>query len=871
MANNNLIKINDEWTQVHKAYQKVNGEWEPLPEAATPFTGTTMTVKNIEYLKPEMADSTFLLINSLTDIQTGNGYSGKIISNNGVTETLYVPKNSKFKKSLYFDGVSNYITFTNYDFAANDFTIEWWERPTSLTAGTRFMSTFGTAGGTECGAMFGWWCTSDLVPEIKWTSGDNYTTYKWNIIGHGVSAGNMDTSSWHHMVYMRSGSNLYIIKDGDVINTVSVGTNEMGCNLNLPMGFGLRGSDTPNSTYYKGFLCGIRLSKSAIYSIGTKQEVIPPSGNNYSYAGNISRLPEGYTELEYIESGGVQYIDTGIIANQNTRIDIDTMPMSVVNANSGVGFIPYGAGASYNSRAFECYSNGNRYEFNYSNTYIELGTARIYERMKISQSQGFIYINDELVHTIVGQSDFTTPYTIYLFAIHRGSPIIGQTRIYSCQIYDGDTLIKDFIPCLNASNEPGMYDTVNNQFHANRGTGRFIEGPRKISLPPGYVRLEYIESNGTQYIDTGIAHNDSQKFLLRTQVSYTTNTPTHQIMGFNGHAGNGIGTYTSGWWECSGFPTVTAGTQFYLEWYVHGTSWFRQVNNSSLSGTRSTTNFTHNMYLFASIEALTSMVPAYYCSCKMYYSKIFVDNILMREYIPCINPDGVAGLYDIVSKTFFGNNGTGTFRVGPIYAPNMQGCKELEYVTLNGSQYIDTKIVAAHPVTVTAKIETDNAVSSADQILIGTIQSSAHNIPIYLFQGKWYIFAGSTGLNSTDTSLMQNNTMYHLTSTIENGNMILYRNGAKMVSGTYSGSGPTSYTLYLGAYNNSGAASHYFKGKLYKCSIAQNGIMVRNYIPVIDINQEVVGLYDTISQLTYHGRESGANTGLFGAGPILIQ
>ena len=36
-----------------------------------------------------------------------------------------------------------------------------------------------------------------------------------------------------------------------------------------------------------------------------------------------ANLPSGYTELEYIESTGTQYIDTGLKGNLNTKVEID--------------------------------------------------------------------------------------------------------------------------------------------------------------------------------------------------------------------------------------------------------------------------------------------------------------------------------------------------------------------------------------------------------------------------------------------------------------------------------------------------------------------------------------------------------------------
>ena len=41
------------------------------------------------------------------------------------------------------------------------------------------------------------------------------------------------------------------------------------------------------------------------------------------------------------------------------------------------------------------------------------------------------------------------------------------------QIYDNDILVRDFVPCINAEGEYGLYDFVNSQFYGNVGTGSF--------------------------------------------------------------------------------------------------------------------------------------------------------------------------------------------------------------------------------------------------------------------------------------------------------------------------------------------------------------------------------------------------------------
>lgn len=48
-----------------------------------------------------------------------------------------------------------------------------------------------------------------------------------------------------------------------------------------------------------------------------------------------------------------------------------------------------------------------------------------------------------------------------------------------------------------------MLDLVNNVFYTNAGTGEFQRGPLR-TVPKIYQRVEYIESTGTQYINTGV-------------------------------------------------------------------------------------------------------------------------------------------------------------------------------------------------------------------------------------------------------------------------------------------------------------------------------------------------------------------------------
>lgn len=201
-------------------------------------------------------------------------------------------------------------------------------------------------------------------------------------------------------------------------------------------------------------------------------------------------LPSGYKRLEYIQSTGTQHIDTNFIPNQDTRLDIIAVPLSVADAADGSGFIPYGAGESYASKAFECYTSGQKYEFNYDGQYeINLG-ATVGEKIVISHDKNNISCSidggDLYTHSF-NYISFVAPRSLTLFGINRATVAHGLQKVYSCQIYDNGTLIRDFIPCNNASGETGLWDNVNNVFYGNAGTGTFTAGPEaEISTPANF-------------------------------------------------------------------------------------------------------------------------------------------------------------------------------------------------------------------------------------------------------------------------------------------------------------------------------------------------------------------------------------------------
>ena len=220
---------------------------------------------------------------------------------------------------------------------------------------------------------------------------------------------------------------------------------------------------------------------AAGYVTGYQPIVVHPPGPPEP----VGPLPEGYTQLEYIESTGTQYIDTGFVPNQDSRVYLKAMPMSAAETGDGSGFIPYGAGISMQSQAFECYSSLGQYEFNYDGQYSFAGSASVGSVLEIDHNKNIVSLcsNGDKQNINFTYATFSCPYTLTLFALHRASILRGLLRLYSCQIYDNGTITRDFFPCKNSSGEVGLFDISQGIFYGNDGTGSFVAGPEVQPAP----------------------------------------------------------------------------------------------------------------------------------------------------------------------------------------------------------------------------------------------------------------------------------------------------------------------------------------------------------------------------------------------------
>ena len=199
----------------------------------------------------------------------------------------------------------------------------------------------------------------------------------------------------------------------------------------------------------------------------------------------LSFLPAGYTQLEYIESTGTQYIDTGVTDVADSKFELDAQQTEILSGfPTLLGAHVATPTATYN--VVFGYGSSNKF-------YTQVGTGgQGYTTFLSQDTNRHVFrlttgATSDILFEIDGQSTSATynladaGLSLYLCARHReagtGVASFTKQKVYSLKIWKSRNLIRNFIPCKNSSNVVGMYDTVTGQFFRDAAGGNFVAGP----------------------------------------------------------------------------------------------------------------------------------------------------------------------------------------------------------------------------------------------------------------------------------------------------------------------------------------------------------------------------------------------------------
>lgn len=186
-----------------------------------------------------------------------------------------------------------------------------------------------------------------------------------------------------------------------------------------------------------------------------------------------SGLPDGYTAVEYIQSSGSQYIDTGRKLTQDSDITIDFRIVGEINRDAGI----FGSRQSALKNNLTLFQNASPVVF--SGDFSEyqkhrFSVASSLERTKIQINKAGVWVNDILKKSWSDVADFETPTNGLIFDVGNNNWTNNKAvmRLYSYT--DGDA--QRLVPCLDANGVPCLYDLIGKMALYNQGAGSFTWG-----------------------------------------------------------------------------------------------------------------------------------------------------------------------------------------------------------------------------------------------------------------------------------------------------------------------------------------------------------------------------------------------------------
>ena len=204
-------------------------------------------------------------------------------------------------------------------------------------------------------------------------------------------------------------------------------------------------------------------------------------------------------------------------------------------------------------------------------------------------------------------------------------------------------------------------------------------------LPEGYSKVEYIEADGLEYIDTGFTPNQDSGIEMEFARADESDSANRFVFGTRQH---GSSSNTSSFclldqrWAEGGSTekgTFRADYGSILTKLNSSKTYFDKITVSFLKNRVSLDSSTYtfeestftspkNLLIFGindtgSTETETEAYASY--KGRLYYCKMYSNDLMIRNYVPVRDPNGEYGLWDLVDGTFYRNaSGSGKF-TGP--------------------------------------------------------------------------------------------------------------------------------------------------------------------------------------------------------------
>ena len=388
----------------------------------------------------------------------------------------------------------------------------------------------------------------------------------------------------------------------------------------------------------------------------------------YVYDQNLAnRNPfADYTQLEYVEADGHQYIDTGYYPNQDTRVvlhcDLNVSETAPI----------FGARTALSgSQSYTLWAINGAYRFDYqAQNYTLNDVSSNGRRFILTDGYSNRVLLDQKTHNL-GNYTFSVPNTLHLFALMENRGLDSRHpsgNIYLCNIFSGsetDNMERRFIPAKrNSDGVAGLLDILNATFYESLGEP-WIAGPEVGPMPnfsiSGYDILEYAQSSTETYVDTEFTPDQDSRVTMEMQKVANSTSNAQYIFCARYRAMPEYGILKPQ--NESRWRDGYARERMFLSNGIDGASLTQRMiidKNKNVTyighGTvnHTYTNFAtpNSMALYGCFEDGDGSID-YDIDMRLYWCRIYDNGVLVRNYYPAKRQsDNKVGLYDFVNNNF---------------------------------------------------------------------------------------------------------------------------------------------------------------------------------------------------------------------------
>lgn len=226
----------------------------------------------------------------------------------------------------------------------------------------------------------------------------------------------------------------------------------------------------------------------ALFSF-TVADSVPPSAD--PEAKDYTALPDGYTQVEYVQATHEQYIDTGYQPKASTTIYLKFAAedylatrtngtSTALTDRSNIYILACyddRCQFAYGSKWFLGFGNGDK-DVAYTNTG---GMSKDTDIHEMGLTNGTFYIDGDMKfeskNTTFSKGDDQATLTVFALNAAGTAKYWCAAKVYSLIISEDGVEKRHYIPAKDAEGKVGLYDTVNGVFYQSETSTALVAGP----------------------------------------------------------------------------------------------------------------------------------------------------------------------------------------------------------------------------------------------------------------------------------------------------------------------------------------------------------------------------------------------------------